>query len=99
MTTRYRTIVADPPWPYEGFATAPGGERKRGLKPKVADLPYGAMTLDDVKALPIASLADLHGARLFMWTTNRYLPAARDVVEAWGFVYAQTLVWHKTGNG
>lgn len=95
---RYRTIVADPPWSYEGFATAPQGDRKRGLKPKKAALPYGEMTVDAISALPVAALADPEGARLFMWTTNRYLPDAFRVMAAWGFTYAQTLTWHKTGN-
>lgn len=94
---RYRTIVADPPWEYEGFATAPGGERKRGLKPKTADLPYGSMTVAEIAALPVASLA-ADDCRLFLWTTNRYLRAAFDVLDGWGFRYRQTLVWHKTGN-
>ncbi len=36
--------------------------------------------------------------RLFLWTTNRYLPDAFGVARSWGFTYRQTLVWHKTGN-
>lgn len=94
---RYRTIVADPPWDYEGFATAPAGERKRGLKPKHAALPYGAMDLEAIRSLPVSDLASAD-CRLFLWTTNRYLPASFGVAEAWGFTYAQALVWHKTGN-
>lgn len=96
--TRYRTIVADPPWHYDGFATAPGGDRKRGLPPKVAALPYPSMTLAEIAALPVADFADPAGARLFLWTTNRYLPAAFGILSQWGFDYAQTLTWHKTGN-
>ena len=95
--TRYRTIVADPPWAYEGFATAPGGERKRGLKPRAVDLPYGSMSVDEIAALPVASVA-ASDCRLFMWTTNRYLRDAFTVLDGWGFDYRQALVWHKTGN-
>jgi N6-adenosine-specific RNA methylase IME4 len=36
-----------------------------------------------------------HGVWLFMWTTNRYLPDAFNVVNAWGFEYRQTIVWAK----
>lgn len=96
--TQYRTIVADPPWDYEGFATAPQGERNRGLRPKKVDLPYGSMTVPEICALPVASMADPEGARLFLWTTNRYLRDAFKVAAAWGFMYQQALVWHKTGN-
>ena len=94
---RYRTIVTDPPWDYEGFATAPQGERNRGLKPKTADLPYGAMSVEEICALPVGDWAE-PDCRLFMWTTNRYLPDSFRVLDAWGFKYRQTLVWHKTGN-
>jgi N6-adenosine-specific RNA methylase IME4 len=48
----------------------------------IADLPVKRMAADD--------------ARLFLWTTNRYLPDAFLVVASWGFRYRQTLVWEKT---
>jgi N6-adenosine-specific RNA methylase IME4 len=90
--TRYRTIVADPPWHYERMVgrTIGGGEgwQARGL-------PYGSMTLDEIRALPVATMADAD-ARLFLWTTNRYLCDAFSVIAAWGFRYQQALAWHKT---
>ncbi len=97
-TTRYRTIVADPPWDYEGFAKAPAGERKRGLKPRHVRLPYKALSVAEIAALPVRSIAKADGARLFMWTTNRYLPTSFGITEAWGFTYQQVITWHKTGN-
>jgi len=89
---RYRTIVADPPWHYDRFVgrTAGGGE---GWQPH--KLPYASMSLDEIKALPVDSLA-AKDARLFCWTTNRYLPEAFDVLRAWGFGYQQAMVWWKT---
>lgn len=90
--SRYRTIVADPPWHYDRMVgrTIGGGAgwQARGL-------PYQSMTLDEIKALPVSDMADVD-ARCFLWTTNRYLPAAFDVLAAWGFRYQQTLGWHKT---
>jgi N6-adenosine-specific RNA methylase IME4 len=92
---RYRTIVADPPWAYEkGFATQSRTPGKWEAKTTYKALPYGAMSVDQIKALPVADLA-ADDCRLFCWTTNRYLPASFDVMAAWGFDYAQTLVWHK----
>lgn len=86
----YRTIVADPPWPYpEGFALGPG----HGVL-EVRPLPYSSMPLEDIEALPVADLAD-RDCRLFLWTTNRYLRQAFSVLDAWGFRYKQALVWHK----
>jgi len=88
---KYRTIVADPPWDYpEGFALGPG----HGTL-EVRPLPYPPMTLEDIAELPVSELADKR-CRLFLWTTNRYLPDAFDIIESWGFRYRQTLVWHKT---
>ncbi len=53
------------------------------------------MTLDEIEALPVSDLAD-RDCRCFLWTTNRFLPAAFGVLAQWGFTYKQTLVWHKT---
>lgn len=92
----YRTLVADPPWPYpEGFSTQPRSPGKwSGPIDHAKALPYSSMTLDDICAMPVADLAD-RDARLFLWTTNRYLPEAFAVASAWGFRYRQALVWHK----
>jgi len=53
------------------------------------------MTPSEVAALPVHDLVGAGGAFLFLWTTNRYLPSAFDVIAEWGFDYRQTLVWHK----
>jgi N6-adenosine-specific RNA methylase IME4 len=95
---RYKTIVADPPWPHEGFATSPG-DPKRGRERKIlpSEMPYGGMGVEEICALPVRRLADT-SARLFLWTTNKFLPDAFRVLGEWGFGYRQTLIWHKTGN-
>lgn len=98
---KYRTIVADPRWDYAEFVSYRGtrvarnangkqGGQRRVTKP----LPYAAMSVDEIAALPVREAAD-HSAVLWLWTTSRYLPDAFRVVEAWGFQYRQTLVWHK----
>ena len=92
---KYRTIVADPPWHYEAFATAPAGAPMRHHDP----LPYSSMSEEEILALgnDVRALTAPGGAFLFLWTTNRYLPVAFDVMGAWGFRYRQTLTWHKVG--
>jgi hypothetical protein len=62
--------------------------------PKRKAIPYPPMTLDAIKALPVSDLAD-DPSRLFLWTTNRFLPESFNVLASWGFRYAQTLVWAK----
>lgn len=89
---KYRTIVADPPWEYEGFVPSRTGDRFWHR-----ELPYSMMPLEDIADLPVSELSE-KDCRLFLWTTNRYLGAAFDIARRWGFEYQQTLVWRKTGN-
>jgi N6-adenosine-specific RNA methylase IME4 len=92
----YRTIVADPPWEYpEGFALGTGHlERGERGGVEVRPLPYPSMTFDAICDLRVWELAAAD-CRLFLWTTNRWLDDAFDVMRAWRFKYRQTLVWHK----
>jgi N6-adenosine-specific RNA methylase IME4 len=93
----YRTLLADPPWEYpDGFVSFTSRGNKRWI-PTDRDLPYSALSLFDIVTLPVYALAD-KDARLFLWTTNRYLPPAFAVLAAWGFRYQQTLTWHKTDS-
>jgi N6-adenosine-specific RNA methylase IME4 len=101
---KYRTIVADPPWEYGPW---PGqiGRKGNRVRPDVAlnrahkkPIGYQTMTVAEIAALPVANLAEID-AHLYLWTTNRYLPDAFGIVKAWGFRYAQLLVWCKTPMG
>jgi len=91
----FGTIVADPPWHYDEFCSihSKAGRTVRTVKP----LPYGSMTLDEIRALPVSGAA-AKDCRLWMWTTNRFLPDSFSVMTAWGFTYRQMVVWHKVGN-
>jgi hypothetical protein len=101
--TRYRTIVADPPWAYaEGWPVGAGQARARGGAAYDArrrtPLPYGSMSLCEIAALPVGAIAE-DDAHLYLWTTNRYVFDAKWIAEAWGFNYSQLLVWAKTPMG
>lgn len=56
------------------------------------------MELADIKALPVRELA-ANCAHVYLWTTNRWLPDAFDVLKSWGVRYGQTLVWCKQPMG
>ena len=90
--TRYRTLVIDPPWRYDDAFASYSGTR-RSARP----LPYPSMELEELAALPVGELAS-ESCWLWLWTTNRYLPAAFELLTAWNFEYAATIVWHKTGG-
>lgn len=114
--SRYRTIVADPPWEMpttgkttrgetdtKGVYTAASGRQIDGTwwgrhRGGSVELPYETMTLDAIKALPVADLAE-DGAHLYLWTTNRFLEDAYAVARAWCFRPAQLLTWCKTPMG
>lgn len=51
---RYRTIVADPPWPYPGGVSAGGTP---GKPVKEYALPYASMSLGEILALPVRDMA------------------------------------------
>lgn len=89
--TKYRTIVADPPWHYDAM---PRGGVTPGSFGRTQRLGYQTMTLDEIKAMPVLEMA-ADDAVLFLWTTNRYLPETFAVMSAWGFSYRQTIVWGK----
>jgi N6-adenosine-specific RNA methylase IME4 len=44
------------------------------------------MSLDDIKAMPVAEMAAADSA-LFVWAIDSMLPAAFEVIDAWGFQY------------
>lgn len=96
--SKYRTIVADPPWrmPSGGPQTAASAFKPR--EGAVGSLPYETMTLDEIKALPVDAFA-AQNAHLYIWTVNAYLEATYDVARAWGFLPSVVLTWCKTPRG
>lgn len=80
-------ILCDPPWRFNVRS------RDTGLR-KSADLHYPTMTLDDIKALPVADLA-ARDCALVMWTTAPFLHLALDTLAAWGFTYKTMGSWAK----
>lgn len=85
---RFLTIVADPPWPVKMNGTW----KRRHNRAK--ELPYETMSLDEIKALPVADIT-AEAAHLWLWTTNGFLRDAFDVMQAWGFKYLTTVTWIK----
>ena len=56
------------------------------------------MTLKEIAALPVADLAAKR-SHCHLWTTNAFLPAAFDLLKAWGFDYKSCFVWVKPQMG
>jgi N6-adenosine-specific RNA methylase IME4 len=70
------------------------GWRNGGVQVMAAAMDYPTMTVEEICALPVESLAE-KDAHLWLWTTNKYLPDSFAVMQAWGFSYRQTIVWDK----
>ncbi len=85
---KYKTIYADPPWLESG-----GGKIKRG-----ADKHYSLMKTQDIKNLPVQSIAN-ENCWLFMWVTNNFLKDGLDILEHWGFRYITNIAWAKDRFG
>lgn len=85
--TRFKTILADPPWQFQNRTGKMAPEHKRLNR-------YGTMQLQDIVDLPVQSLTD-DTAHLYLWVPNALLPDGLRVMEAWGFQYKSNVVWHK----
>ncbi len=83
---KYRTILADPPWQKNQQGTWGASEH------------YPLMSLERIKALPVADLAE-DNAHLYLWVTNSTLRDGYDVMEAWNFVPRSPLTWIKPRLG
>lgn len=101
---RYRTIVADPPWDTKAgppkFTTLKEGQRPNPKRTtnQSRDLPFSAMTLDEIAALPVGALAT-DDAHLYIWTINKYVEATYSIARAWGFAPSTLLTWCKAPMG
>ena len=84
---KYDIIVADPPWDLKKL--------KRKKRPKQVNMDYPVMSLEDISALDVGSLAK-DDCWLFLWTTQKYLFDAKGILEGWGFNYLVMSVWEKT---
>ena len=84
---QYRTIVIDPPWAMKKI--------EREVRPNQAGFDYPTMSIEEIMAIDLPIADD---AFVFLWTTQKFLPTAFQIIEAWGIKYRFTMVWHKNGG-
>lgn len=84
---KYGVVYADPPWQFQNRTGKVAPEHKRLMR-------YETMTLEDIKALPVQSIAG-EKCHLYLWVPNALLPDGLAVMEAWGFEYKGNIVWEK----
>jgi N6-adenosine-specific RNA methylase IME4 len=83
---KYNVIYADPPWEIKKI--------KRNVRPNQKEMDYPTMQIEDIKALPVENISEDNSV-LFLWTIQKYLKDAFDVMEQWGFKYQRTITWDK----
>jgi N6-adenosine-specific RNA methylase IME4 len=89
---RFGAILADPPWSFRTYSNA-------HVAPARGEQPYAVMSLDDIKALPVADVA-APNSLLFMWTVSHLQSAAFEVADSWGFKPVSiAFVWDKGRMG
>src|SRR4051794_20480558 len=74
---KFKTIVIDPPW-----QQSMANEYRAKRHARADRLPYPTLTLDEIKAFPLGQLAEV-GGHVYLWTTNKFLRSAFDVLDAW----------------
>ncbi len=96
QSTSYRCLVIDPPWDQ-------GKTGKRSVRPNQSEnLDYPTLNPDEIRALPIESVA-AQNSYLWLWATNSrsrssdipILALAFNLMDAWGFRYYTTITWDK----
>jgi N6-adenosine-specific RNA methylase IME4 len=92
---KYNIIYADPPWSYNDSGCSGAAAEQ-----------YATMTLDEMKALPVAPTGGGIAANncvLFMWATYPKIQEALDLIKAWGFEYKsiafQWVKQNRSGSG
>lgn len=59
-------------------------------------LPYGTMTDNDIRCMPIQHLQD--SGFIFFWVTGRAMELGRELLRHWGYDRVDELVWVKVGQ-
>lgn len=85
----YSTVVIDPPWPVVKIA--------RDVRPNQTGFDYPTMKVEDIERLNIQERLQ-NDAFVFLWTTQRFLPASIAMMQRWDLSYRFTMVWHKPGG-
>ena len=81
----YDVIVIDPPWPMPHNIE------------EMTHFDYPTMTIAQIQA-EVGARIQRHAARdchVFVWTTERFLPATFALLNAWKLAYGFTMVWIK----
>jgi N6-adenosine-specific RNA methylase IME4 len=88
----FGAILCDAPWSFRTYSND-------NVAPARGKQPYSVMSIDDIKALPVAECA-AKDCLLFMWTVSHLQQPAFEVAESWGFKpVSVAFIWNKGRMG
>ncbi len=86
---KYKIIYTDVPIAYNVHVDDNNGTRN-------ANHFYPTMTVEELKALPVTTIAEKNSVLLF-WISGPTFPEGEEIIKAWGFEYKTiAFVWAKT---
>jgi len=60
------------------------------------ELPYGTMSDDEMRRLPVPALQD--EGLIFLWVTGRAMELGRECLKLWGYERVDEIIWVKTNQ-
>ena len=60
------------------------------------ELPYGTMSDDEMRQLPVTKLQD--EGLIFLWVTGRAMELGRECLKIWGYERVDEIIWVKTNQ-
>jgi hypothetical protein len=85
--------MADPPWDIHMSVSLSNVVQKFMRSHAFEKLPYGTMTDDEMRAMPIPTLQD--EGLLFLWVTGRAMEVGRECMRVWGYTRVDEVIWVK----
>lgn len=83
-SSSFDLILADPPWDIHMTVSGQLIHSRMAPDSYPPQLPYGTLSDDDLRSLPIPSLQPTWGL-LALWVTGRAMELARELFKAWGY--------------
>lgn len=89
---KYSIIYTDPPW-----QQGKGGKKKVRPNSSGGKLDYPTMNLQEIKELHETILKSLANEKhnVFMWTINKYLIEAQEMMQSLGYKLHARIIWDK----
>lgn len=101
---RYKTLYADPPWKWmkggtKRYTPTQGANIGREFSP-VGNTPYDGLSTKELVTLgdQVRRVA-APNAHLYLWTVNKTVPDAVEIITAWGFRWVTMITWDKGRPG